>query len=455
MTIEGLSAPLLGTFGSNTARTLVLDRLAADGIVLDQCTVDSTSFEDQFTSLFTGLHQIQRRHRTTGPITSDSPPSWSLWNASSAAGIPNCFITDCPVAARLAEKAGCTDVYVVPVEKSVSPAEQIDECTAIELFVVASELLAERGGLVWVHSAGMRLPWDAPLAERNACVDPEDPSPPEGVGPPWISDSEAMDPDIVVGWGQVAAAQAAVFDGCLATLQSALSLREDQRTWANFAIFLRGVPLGEHGRVGRPEHTEMDANAGLPEDVRLHGEEVHVPSIIVPRKSGSLVASDSLPAPGTRRSELFQLPDLGWTIAGSLGLAVRDSHKVWGRNIFELPPGDTPNRWNREFQLAAIESETDIWIRCPAWNARLDKSDNVETGTSQEEMFKIESVQDDGSRTALFVKPEDRWEVNDIADRREDIVRLLLEYFHHFIESAARDSREWPELPTELINLIR
>src|SRR5690606_9477229 len=73
LVIEGLGTGLIGTYGSSTASTPALDRMAAHGLVLDQCFVDSQSLSRQMRSLWTGSHALQ-----TAPLP------WNLWHSYAA-----------------------------------------------------------------------------------------------------------------------------------------------------------------------------------------------------------------------------------------------------------------------------------------------------------------------------------------------------------------------------------
>lgn len=448
MTVEGPSTALLGAFGSSLARTHCLDNLAAEGISLDQCHVDSIDLLHQLKSLWTGRHAMQE--------SADWPSIWQLCNE---AELPSCVITDCADVAEFAESLGCVDAILIsPPEVPSQPADDIASCSAMQLFLVASELLSERNGLVWIHSAGLRLPWDAPVELRNQYVDPEDPAPPSEVGPPWLENTQEVDPDLVVGWGQVATAQTSVIDEGLGALRAACSQREDRDSWTWVVSCIRGIPLGEHGQVGRDEASACD-DAGAC-SIGLYGEELNSPTVIVPNQE---LLSENPPAISLRRAELFQLPDLSVTIAASILAEFPESwsQHSWGRDILSLEPSDSPKRWRSSFQLAAIKYElegdqSELWIRAPAWSLRcqLDSA----TLDSEDQTVPAEQFDDvaDALRNAqMYVKPEDRWEVNDVADRRSDIVQMLIEHGVEFLKAAKRGDRNWSELSPELISLLR
>ncbi|MEO8268935.1 MAG: hypothetical protein ABI557_04385, partial [Aureliella sp.] len=429
---------LVGAYGSSTAITPALDRMASEGVLLDQCFLDSQQLHEQLRSLWTGAHALQ-----TGPLPWNLWQSFAArWGSSSSAAVSARLLTDSPQVAELAEQMGCPQITLIePRTASPSvqlptgdldrdrlegpvhaPAEDSSQCAVMELLATAvSELASGPPGLIWIHSRGLRHAWDAPLAMRAQFADPEDPEPPSEVELPSTAIDAETDPDFVVGWGQVAAAQAAVIDEGLSALRDTVAHRSDSTAWSWLFSTLGGVPLGEHGHMGWG-HSQM------------FGSELHTATIVVP--------AQSLPI-GLRRPELFQLPDIGATLAGLLELDLPAT--VWGQNALELGASQSPDRWPREFRLAMLAGTLHSWLRTPAWSAVL----------SNEELNN-DDAQSDSYTEQLFVKPEDRWEVSQIADRRRDIVELHRQLLPLFATAAQRGQRSaLPVLVDDLLNLLR
>lgn len=403
ISVEGLNTGLVGAYGTNTAVTPTLDLLAARGLVLDQCFVDSLDRRQHLISLWCGRHACQPGSSST-----------SLWSELDTGGYDACLITDCSEAAELAEYMGCSRVLLVNVQQNAEAADDWTACGLMEVFVAAIDELESEGGLkfVWIHSRGLRHVWDAPLELRCKFVDPEDPDPPSQACCPRIEIDDTTDPDEVTGWGQVAAAQVAVVDQALEVILSTVQQRSDADDWSWLILSLGGVPLGEHGRIGWHEP-------------RLYGEEVSCLAIFCP----------SLQTPvGQRRAELCQLPDLNATLVAILEIDVQRASSVWGRNLLKLDNFALPIQWDGEFQTAYIQSSTGSrWLRTPAWSGILD-----------------------GETAQLFVKPDDRWEVSDVASRRPDVVDRLRELAASFERCLASEQRcQLPRLEEELCNLLR
>ncbi len=418
LVVEGVGTGLVGAYGSNTAATPAIDRLAAHGLVLDQCFVDSLDLRKQLHSLWTGRHAGQ-----------EPRSNWSMWHQLISSGYEACLITDCAVTAEVAEQLGCPRVLLVEVYDATEPADDWTECGLMQVFVSAVEELSETESnrVVWIHSRGLRLAWDAPIDLRERFIDPEDPEPPSAACVPDISITDETDPDEVIGWGQVAAAQVAVIDQGIDILMSTIESRDDASEWSCMVLSLGGVPLGEHGRVGWRQPA-------------LHGEEVSCLAIIQAADQddlGELENADREPnmrAPGSRRAELCQLPDLLMTFLDSLQVNLSGTDSPWGQSMLRLGPFSAPLGWPAHFQSAYILDLAEKWVRTPAWSATFTEDKLPE----------------------LFVKPDDRWEISDVSSRRLDVVERMREIANGFQECLTSGKRELlPKLEEELCNLLR
>ncbi|MGN6134281.1 MAG: hypothetical protein ACTHOU_07240 [Aureliella sp.] len=401
--VEGLGAAMLGPYGSSTSTTPAINRLAAQSLVLDQCFVDSFDLRLQLRSLWTAAHG-----------SSLAPSTWNLWQALTERGIPAQLITDSSQAAEVAQTYGCPQITLVDVPAAGEAAESAEDCSLMHVFAVAMQQLAnpETEGLVWIHARGLRHPWDAPLALRQAMTDPEDPAPPSSVELPDVMVDDETDPDLIVGWGQVAAAQVAVLDEAIDALEQVIAARDDAHQWAWLLASTGGTPLGEHGRIGRSR-------------CEGYAEEIAVPAIVRPGEPLAV---------GVRRAELCQLPDLPLTLLVAMGWAEQELPSLWGRNLWQSGPPRMSTQWPVEATLAWLGHGEHTWIRTPAWSL-------LQTG-------------DQPAR--LYVKPDDRWEVSDIAARRDDIVEQLTALLPALRSAADRSKRgALPQLDTALTSLQR
>ena len=156
----------------------------------------------------------------------------------------------------------------------------------------------------------------------------------------------------------------------------------------------RGYPLGEHGQIG-------------PVREALYSELLQVPLLVrFPNVWNRLV----------RLPDMLQPADLATTLAEALQLD-------WSGCQFSPPGGGLVSRFS--IDVAPLRQTACAWwseglensqrtIRTPGWLLR-------ETAETAE----------------LFVKPDDRFEVNEIATRGGEVPQQLLAHLQHFQELAA------------------
>jgi len=186
---------------------------------------------------------------------------------------------------------------------------------------------------------------------------------------------EGYDPDELLGISQAYAGQVSLLDDCtgalLEFLQAAPALQSTLFTLAS----ARGFPLGEHRRVGAC-------------DEALYGELVHVPLLIR--------FPDSL-AQAARSQALVRPADLAPTLLDWWGVAEQQP-PFDARSLLPLVREEVESIRDR----VCLTRGDDEWaIRTPAWFLR--HADDAE----------------------LFTKPDDYWEVSDVADRCQTVVELL------------------------------
>lgn len=293
-------------------------------------------------------------------------------------GYTTTLVTDEP---RLKEFEAAGEFHRV-VDVPPAPAAKNDDIMQsafARLFAaVCGELNAAGDGrprFVWVHARGMYGPWDAPLAWQEPLLEREegDPPPENTVEPPDLVLDGDADPDAAFRWSCAYAAQVMLLDACLGSFREVLDELAAREPWLVVFAGVRGFPLGEHGRVG-----------GV--DARLHAEQLHVPMLChFPDGSHSLARSGQLAS----HAELAPL--------------------VIGRACGEicLPSRDA---------LIAAGPEGIRAIRTSDWTLRLVPRD-PEVGPAADP---------DRAQCALYVRPDDRWEANDVAALCPDVVDELL-----------------------------
>jgi arylsulfatase A-like enzyme len=225
--------------------------------------------------------------------------------------------------------------------------------------------------------------WDAPLNFRESYRDEDDPNLPISAEPPDRMLAENFDPDEPLGVSQAYAGQISLLDGCLDALLEELDESESGKETLLIVTSSRGFPLGEHRRIG-------------PCDEPLYGELLHVPLMVrLPDRANAAARTQSLVEPADLWASLWQLLKLGTRPHSPTAIS-------W------LPLLGREESAPRHDRLCMAGMKNERAIRTPAWFLR-------EAGEGE-----------------LFVKPDDRWEVNNVSNRCLEIVESLQQARVHY-----------------------
>jgi len=385
VTIDRLPAWMMSAYGATWVAMPAIDRLAAGGLLFDRAITPSTSIAATLADLVT------------------APGPAGLLAAAAERGWRPGIVTDDPaVAAMGADLPGVTGgVRLIEAVARPDVAPDDGQTTIARLVDAAIEVLADRERrLVWCHVGSLGLVWDAPHRHRERYIDPDDPAPPAGAGVPSFPVAADTDPDRVVGARQVFAGQLTLLDGQLARLFEAVRRAEGATGgWGIAVIGGRGLPLGLHGWVGAGGR-----------DVPF-GELVHVPAIIVDaagRMAGQRYGGLVIPADlGCTLADLVRAGDGGtpprgidatapWRGASYAGLFETWSAPVRDRVIVTGPGG------------AAVVA--------PAWHCLPAAPETASSGGARGAA---------GDSVRLFAKPDDFFELADVANRCADVAGPL------------------------------
>jgi arylsulfatase A-like enzyme len=220
-------------------------------------------------------------------------------------------------------------------------------------------------------------------------LDEGDPPPIASVTPPDIVANKTDDPDAAFRYACAYAAQVMVLDECFASLHEATG-GDAGREWTIVFMGARGYPLGEHGRVG-----------GV--DPRMYAEQLHVPLIIrfadglgqLARVSALTTHADLLPT-------LVDRFDLDRTV---------EQAALDGASVLPLA-SSTRGPWREELTSTSATARS---IRTAAWCLRENRA--VRGGSADSE--------DATSAFELYVRPDDRWEANDVAKLCPEVIEEL------------------------------
>jgi arylsulfatase A-like enzyme len=381
VSIDRLHAGFLGCYGNTWVATPHFDRLASQGAVFDQALVDHPDLNEICRAWWTGRHALEA-HETGGQAVPTLP------RRLAEAGIAASLITDDALVASQAEAHGFGEVVRLGAAggapEAQSPAEEAAATREATLFASATEWLAgaERSGLVWIHSRGMSAPWDAPYELRSQSADEDDPPPPDFITPPCRRLAGDHDPDELWGIAQAYAGQVSLVDLCLGGL---LEFLDSEPPWSEALLMVvgaRGFPLGRRGRLGAV-------------DDALDGELVQTPWLARwPQR---------IPA-ALRTSLLVQPCDLAPTLVEAAAAPWPD-HSVGCSLLATMCEEIAPRR----DRVCLVNAAGERGLRTPAWYLRLAAVENSDAPPPAE----------------LYSKPDDRWEVNDVAARLPDIVEAL------------------------------
>jgi arylsulfatase A-like enzyme len=385
---RGLRADMLGCYGNLWIETPNLDMLAAGGVLFDWHFADRAG-PAAWHSWLTG------RYRFADAAADDASDTFNLLKLLKVNGVVTCLVRDTHGQRAVVEPAGWDRVVAVESAEGEEPLDQ--PLTAADKAL--KKLAKSERWLLWVELATLLPPWDTPADFLQSYFEAEEPEddhedgdagpanteealePIEPLARPTLGPIDPSDDDLYYRLQSTYAAAASYLDAGIGLLLD--KVRELGDSTLVIVTSDGGFPLGEHGMVGVT-------------DAPPHDELVHVPLLV--RVPGSAEG-------GRRVAGLTQAVDLTPTIAEAFGLSAGDLH---GRSLWPLLRGETEKV--RDYAVAAGAG---LCIRTPERALVLPPA---ETGRTPQ----------------LFVKPEDRSEVNDVRQHHlewaEYLERLLEEF---------------------------
>ncbi|WP_158265006.1 sulfatase [Blastopirellula marina] len=400
LVVDGWGAGFVGCYGNSWLDTPALDQWACQSVLFEQCQSECPDPLILYPHLFDGSHPL-------APVAVDGPLA-----ILADADIPVHLLSDDPRLLQLRETTRLTSVETFPEVADVA-ADSAEETTLARFAGVLLDWLEEpaREEVIWAHARGMLGPWDAPYSYRENLADEDDPAPPEVVHPPFERENRKFDADYALGFTQAYAGQVTVLDMLLGELLATIEELPIDEQPLVVLTSTGGYPLGLHGQIGR----EDDA------PVRLYSDTLHVPLLI--RQPGG---KEGL----SRCQGIARLADVLPTVVESFGLPMsgREGVDLLGVRLSE----------SREHLLCGLGDQR--YFRTHDWSLRYHLP-NEETP--------LEALELDQIVVELFVKPDDRWEVNNVADRCKNIAEIGLRTALA-IEQAYRDDQPCPEIPEEL-----
>jgi arylsulfatase A-like enzyme len=384
--VDGLRASALGAYGNTSYPTPSLDRFAAESLLLDWCFAPSPDLPD----IYRALWQADDSAR--------NPASRSLPRAFTDAGYTTTLVTDDPSLGAYPSARDFDEIVQIASSLETGSLDKhstdSSETELAQAFSAAVEQIAtiprDKPRLLWLHVRGMYGPWDAPLELQQSLLDEDDAPPVDSCVLPELLVKAADDPDVTFRYACAYAAQIMVLDDCVETLLNAVRANDRER-WLTTLMGARGFPLGEHGRIGGVDHC-------------THVEQLQVPWLVrFPHAVGQLSRVDALTSHHDLPSTLIDYIDREQKI---------DRSALGGSSVVPLA-SSFRTAW-RDATLSCSASSRSI--RTAAWCLRKDIAHVDGTGASNEP----------ASAPELYVRPDDRWEANDVAKLCPEVVEELL-----------------------------
>ena len=410
LVIDGWQAGFAGPYGNSWISTPALNQLASESFVFDEALVDAPRLDRLYRSFWRGVHAAM-----PGECL---PEGAGLASRLSRGGVATTLVTD---EQRVAEHPLAGEFREI-VRLSPSPptraAADMEDTRMAELFAHMLDALddAREPFLLWGHASSLASCWDAPREFRERYLERDAAAEEDlehlaaeagalarvGVAPPRQQYATLADPDELLALRRAYAAQVSVLDACLAGLLDAFW----QAPWAERTLLLicgaRGYPLGEHGRVGFELPAQGEAGIGD----ALYAELIHIPWILrLPGAEGALGRSAALVQPADCCATL-----LDWWQLTQDGISEAKLSVAAGRSVLPLVHEEAI-AW-RDRALVVLDHQRAL--RTAAWYLR---GDGEPAGGVRVDLPRAASE--------LYVKPDDRWERNEIAVRCEEIAAAM------------------------------
>ncbi|MCA9216303.1 MAG: hypothetical protein KDB27_24715 [Planctomycetales bacterium] len=395
--VDGLGTGSLGPYGISSVDTEGFNRLASESIVADHAMIDAVDLNLIYRSMTRGGHAGYSHEWYDGR---DSLPK-----AAAKSGVHTIWFSD---HAAIAEVSVSSDFQRQIALSSQIPdanrlSDGVEQSWMATYFAEAIEAVSQmRDGsnLMWLHCPGMAVAWDAPMSFRCQFAGPDDPSPWPDAAPPELATD---DPDERFRIECAYSGQVVLFDMLLSNFLQAIDSLPSEPLL--IVAGGRSFPLGQHGKIGFDQ-------------APLQPELVHVPMFArFPRLS----STQSLFENHVRLQSLIQPADIFSTLANWFDETKDIAEGQGFERCLTHPTGD-------ERELAVTVGEYELSIRTPYWFACCYGPSSTESAACQ-----------------LYLKPDDRWNLNDVADRCPHVVEDL-SHFQADVRRALSDGQSLSDL---------
>jgi arylsulfatase A-like enzyme len=400
---RGLQLGALGCYGNQGVATSALDSLAAEGVVFDQHFADCADPAGARRAWRTG-----RYHLPTSTPSAETVAGPDLLATLRAQGVHTCLIVDDSRPSPDDFALGWDEVMRVVAAEEMTPLE-----ATLEAVGTALERLEHRDNwLLWIDLGTLLPPWDVPeeyqapyfSAEATDDEDEED-AEAEGESEPLtpltdmpVGPIDADDDALYLTLQASYAAVVTYLDAGIGPLLEALDGLEGGDEVLLLFTSDVGPNLGEHGVIG-------------PVRAWLHDETIHLPLLVR--------LPDGVEA-GRRVSALTQSVDVAATLADWFQAPLPDAH---GRSLLPLAHGAVEAIRSYACAARQVGEAIEYALRTPDWAFLLP----------------VRADPDDATRSPrLYVKPDDRWEVNDVLQHHLDLAEQLEQTLRDFVTASCQ-----------------
>jgi membrane-anchored protein YejM (alkaline phosphatase superfamily) len=299
------------------------------------------------------------------PLQTAASAAPSLIDTWKLAGYRTALVSDDGPFLETSQAQAFDEHVLLRTVKAEQAAEELEETTFAHLVKLATDHAGQMQApfAIWLHARGCYGQWDAPLELREQLRDEDDPPALSFLEPPIQAWGADYDPDQLLGYTQAYAAQVMALDFGLGELRAWLEKSGRARDTLVAITSPRGYLLGQQGYVGGSE--------------QLLEDQIHVPLIV-------------------------RFPDRSHAAERELGLLTpRDVYRLLNPTI----PWEPPAR-----DRILLTSASERALRTCAWYLRGKWSSEDEANFVPQE---------------LYAKPDDRFEVNNVISRAQDMVEQM------------------------------
>ena len=414
--VRGLQAGALGCYGNSWIFTPALDTLAAEGIVFDQHFADNADPAGARRAWRSGRYHFPAD--TPRAQAGQQPDLLALLHQQK---IHTCLIIDDSRSAPSEFADGWDVVERVSASEGQLPLDAVLEAVGAAL----ERLERQDNWLLWVDLASLLPPWNVPAEFEEAYFRPEtdedeedDLEADEGeeteeVKPLMpLADApdgpiDRADDRVYLSLQTSYAAAVSYVDTGIGQLLQALDGLEGGDDILLIVTTDIGQNLGEHGIVGtcRPW---------------LHDELIHLPLLL--RLPGAVEAR-------RRVCALTQAVDLAPTLADWFQASLADVH---GRSLLPLARGEVESIRPYAYAALKVGPGIEYAIRTPEWAFLLPFPPLTPPACGGSE-----GGADAGRAPQLYVKPDDRWEVNNVLQHHLEFAEQLEQTLRDFVKATS------------------